>query len=155
MALTTLQRRDERMEALVEVVSELASMDEPRKRLAGTGSGLDIHYDLGEGHPLLGRRMPDLDIVTADGARRVFELLHGARPVLLDLGEHGCIDIARWADRVQLIDAEYVGPWELPVLGAVTAPAAVLIRPDGYVAWVGDGTDSGLQDALTTWFGAP
>ena len=94
MALTTLQRRDERMNALVEVVSELASMDEPRKRLAGIGSGLDIHYDLGEGHSLLGRRMPDLDVVTADGPRRVFELLHGARPVLLDLGEPGGFDIA-------------------------------------------------------------
>ena len=155
MAQTVLQRRDERMKALVDVVSELASMDEPRKRLAGIASGLDIHYDLGEGHPLLGRRMPDLDLVSADGPLRVFELLHGARPVLLNLGEPGRFDIAPWADRVQLIDARYDGPWELPVLGAVTAPTAVLIRPDGYVAWVGDGTDNGLRDALTTWFGTP
>ena len=137
MAQTALQRHDERMKALVDVVSELASMDEPRKRLAGIISGLDIHYDLGEGHPLLGRRMPDLDLVTADGPLRVFELLHDARPVLLNLGEPGGFDITPWADRVQLIDAEYDGPWELPVLGAVTAPTAVLIRPDGYVAWVG------------------
>ena len=155
MAQTALQRRDERMKALVDVVSELASMDEPRKRLAGIISGLDIHYDLGEGHPLLGRRMPDLDLVTADGPLRVFELLHDARPVLLNLGEPGGFDITPWADRVQLIDAEYVGPWELPVLGAVTAPTAVLIRPDGYVAWVGDGTHLGLPEALTTWFGPP
>jgi 3-(3-hydroxy-phenyl)propionate hydroxylase len=155
MALTALQRRDERFQPLVDLVSELASMDEPRKRIAGLGSGLDIHYDLGDGHPLLGRRMPDLDIVTADGPLRVFELLHGARPVLLNLDEPGRFDITPWADRVQLIDAEYVGPWELPVLGAVTAPTAVLIRPDGYVAWVGDGTDTGLRDALTTWFGTP
>jgi 2-polyprenyl-6-methoxyphenol hydroxylase-like FAD-dependent oxidoreductase len=155
MAQTVLQRQDERTKALAEVVSELASMDEPRKRLVGIVSGLDIHYDLGEGHPLLGRRMPDLDLVTADGPLRVFELLHGARPVLLNLGEPGGFDIAPWADRVQLIDAEYVGLWELPVLGAVTAPTAVLIRPDGYVAWVGDGTDTGLRDALTTWFGTP
>jgi 2-polyprenyl-6-methoxyphenol hydroxylase-like FAD-dependent oxidoreductase len=155
MAQAALQRRDERMQALVDVVSELASMDEPRKRLAGIISGLDIHYDLGEGHPLLGRRMPDLDLVTADGPLRVFELLHGAKPVLLNLGEPGGFDIAPWADRVQLVDAEYVGPWELPVLGAVTAPTAVLIRPDGYVAWVGDGTDVGLPGALTTWFGPP
>ncbi|HEV3072369.1 MAG TPA: FAD-dependent monooxygenase [Solirubrobacteraceae bacterium] len=155
MAQTALQRRDERMKALVDVVSELASMDEPRRRLAGIISGLDIHYDLGEGHPLLGRRMPDLDLVTADGPLRVFELLHGAKPVLLNLGEPGGFDITPWADRVQLIDAEYVGLWELPVLGAVTAPTAVLIRPDGYVAWVGDGTDNGLRDALTTWFGTP
>ena len=155
MAQGVLQRRDERIKALVDVVSELAIMDEPRKRLAGIISGLDIHYDLGEGHPLLGRRMPDLDLVTADGPLRVFTLLHDAKPVLLNLGEPGSLDITPWADRVQLIDAEYVGPWELPVLGAVTAPTAVLIRPDGYVAWVGDGTDTGLRDALTTWFGAP
>jgi len=155
MAQTALQRRDERSKALADVVSELAMMDEPRRRLAGAVSGLDIHYDLGEGHPLLGRRMPDLDLVTADGPLRVFELLHDARPVLLNLGEPAGFEIAPWADRVQLVDAEYHGPWELPVLGAVTAPAAVLVRPDGYVAWVGDGTDTGLRDALTAWFGAP
>jgi 2-polyprenyl-6-methoxyphenol hydroxylase-like FAD-dependent oxidoreductase len=155
MAQTTLQRVDARMKALVDVVSELASMDEPRKRLAGVVSGLDIHYDLGEGHPLLGRRMPDLDLVSADGPLRVFELLHDARAVLLNLGEPGGFDITPWADRVQPIDAEHTGLWDLPVLGAVTAPTAVLIRPDGYVAWVGDGTDTGLLEALTTWFGAP
>ena len=155
MAQTALQRQDVRMKAVVEMVSELASMDEPRKRLAGIVSGLDIHYDLGEGHPLLGRRMPDLDLVTANGALRVFELLHDAKPVLLNLGEPGGIDVTPWTQRVQLIDATYVGTWELPVLGEVTAPGAVLIRPDGYVAWVGDGTDTGLREALTTWFGSP
>src|SRR5213595_2084078 len=155
MAQTALQRPDERIKALVDVVSELASMDEPRKRLAGIISGLDIHYDLGDGHPLLGRRMPDLDLVTADGPLRVFELLHDAKPVLLNLGEPGGFDLAPWADRVQVIDASYKGEWELPVLGAVTAPTAVLIRPDGYVAWVGDRTQLGLPDALTTWFGPP
>ena len=118
-------------------------------------SGLDIHYDLGEGHPLLGRRMPDLDLVTANGPLRVFTLLHDARPVLLNLGEPGGFDITPWADRVQLIDAKYAGTWELPALGVVTAPTAVLIRPDGYVAWVGDLTQLGLADALTTWFGPP
>jgi hypothetical protein len=155
MAQTTLQRRDERMKALVELVSELASMDEPRKRLAGISSGLDIHYDLGEGHPLLGRRMPDLDLSAADGPLRVFGLLHHARPLLLNLGQPGDVDITPWADRVQLIDASYTGEWELPVLGLVSAPTAVLVRPDGYVAWVGDGTDAGLADALATWFGPP
>jgi hypothetical protein len=155
MALGVLQRRDARMKALVDVVSELASMDEPRKRLAAIRTGLDIHYDLGEGHPLLGRRMPDLDLVTAHGPLRVFELLHDAKPVLLNLGEPGGFDITAWADRVQLIDASYEGDWELPVLGAVTAPTAVLIRPDGYVAWVGDRTQLGLPEALTTWFGPP
>jgi 2-polyprenyl-6-methoxyphenol hydroxylase-like FAD-dependent oxidoreductase len=161
MAQTALQRQDERSKALFELVSDVASMDEPRKHLAGIVSGLDIHYDLprrgrcGEGHPLLGRRMPDLDLVTADGPLRVFELLHDAKPVLLNLGEPKAFDIAPWADRVQLIDAEYDGPWELPVLGAVPSPTALLIRPDGYVAWVADLTDLGLRDALITWFGAP
>lgn len=155
MAQTALQRRDDRMQALVDLVSELAGMDEPRKRLAGIISGLDIHYDLGEGHPLLGRRMPDLDLVTAGGPLRVFELLHDARPMLLNLGEPGGLDVAPWADRVPVIDAGYEGEWELPVLGVVSAPTAVLVRPDGYVAWVGDGTDVGLADALETWFGPP
>jgi 3-(3-hydroxy-phenyl)propionate hydroxylase len=155
MAQTVLQRHDERMKALVDLVSELATMGEPRKRLAGIISGLDIHYDLGEGHPLLGRRMPDLDLIAADGPLRVFTLLHEARPVLLNFGEPGDFDITPWADRVQLVDAEYGGAWELPVIGAVTAPTAVLVRPDGYVAWVGDPADRGLADALTTWFGPP
>jgi 3-(3-hydroxy-phenyl)propionate hydroxylase len=153
MAQTALARSDDRIDALRDTVAELLRMDEPRKRFAAMMSGLDIHYDLGEGHPLLGRRMPDLDLVTANGPLRVFTLLHDARPVLLDLGEPGGLDIAPWADRVQLIDAEYDGVWELPVFGAVTAPTAVLIRPDGHVAWVGDGMDLGLRDALTTWFG--
>ena len=155
MAQTALNRGDERTNALRENMSELLSMDEPRKRYAGMMSGLDIRYDLGAGHPLLGRRMPDLDLVTANGPLRVFTLLHHARPVLINLGEPGDIDIMPWADRVQLIDAEYAGAWELPALGAVSAPAAMLIRPDGYVAWVGDGTQLGLSDALTTWFGSP
>jgi 2-polyprenyl-6-methoxyphenol hydroxylase-like FAD-dependent oxidoreductase len=155
MAQAALQRRDERMEALVDVVSELAVMDEPRRRIAGLISGLDIHYELGEGHPLLGRRMPDLDLVSADGPVRAFELLHDAKAVLLSLGEPGGFDIAPWAGRVQEVEAEYGGAWELPVLGAVVAPVAVLIRPDGYVAWAGDGTDTGLHEALTAWLGTP
>jgi 2-polyprenyl-6-methoxyphenol hydroxylase-like FAD-dependent oxidoreductase len=155
IAQGVLQRADERMKALVDMVSELAVMDDPRKRLAGNISGLDIHYDLGEGHPLLGRRMPDLDLVTADGPLRVFTLLHAAKPVLLNFGEPGAFEITPWAERAQLVDAEYVGAWDLPVLGEVPAPSAVLVRPDGYVAWVGEGTDAGLRDALATWFGAP
>lgn len=155
MAQVALRRPDARTKALRDTMSELLSMDEPRRRFAAMMSGLDIHYDLGEGHSLLGRRMPDLDLVTANGPLRVFTLLHDARPVLLNLGEPGGFDITLWADRVQLIDAKYVGTWELPALGAVTAPTAVLIRPDGYVAWVGDLTQQGLADALTTWFGPP
>ena len=155
MAQTALMRGDERTKASHETLSELLKMDEPRKRYAAMMSGLDVHYDLGTGHPLLGRRMPDLDLVTGNGTLRVFTLLHLARPVLLNLGEPGGFDITPWTDRVQQVDAKYVGTWELPALGPVTAPTAVLIRPDGYVAWVGDLTQPGLADALTTWFGPP
>jgi 2-polyprenyl-6-methoxyphenol hydroxylase-like FAD-dependent oxidoreductase len=152
MAQMALLRPDDRTKALRDITSELLSMDEPSQRFAAMMSGLGIHYDLGEGHPLLGRRMPDLDLVTADGPVRAFALLHDARAVLLNLGEPGDVDITPWADRVKLINAKYEGAWELPALGAVTAPAAVLVRPDGYVAWVGERP---LADALTTWFGPP
>jgi hypothetical protein len=155
LAQTALNRGDERSKALRKAIHELLALGEPRKRYAGLMSGLDIRYDLGTGHPLLGRRMPDLDLVTASGPLRVFTLLQRARPVLLNLGEPGALDVAAWADRVQPIDARYAGSWELPVLGAVAAPTAVLIRPDGYVAWVGDGTETGLHGALATWFGPP
>jgi 2-polyprenyl-6-methoxyphenol hydroxylase-like FAD-dependent oxidoreductase len=155
MAQVALRRPDERTKALHDTIAELLRMDEPRRRFAAMMSGLGIHYDLGDGHPLLGRRMPDLDLITASGPLRVFTLLHDARPVLLNLDEPGGFDITPWADRVQLIDAKYVGTWELPAIGPVTAPTAVLIRPDGYVAWVGDLTQLGLADALTTWFGPP
>jgi 3-(3-hydroxy-phenyl)propionate hydroxylase len=187
MAQVALRRTDDRTKALGDITSELLAMEEPRKRLAAEMSGLGVHYDLGppdleKKHPLLGRRMPDLDLVTANGPLRFFNLLHNARPLLLNLAEPGSFDdaaksptgddaaksptgddaakfptggIAAWADRVQMIDAKYVGTLELPALGAVTAPAAVLVRPDGYVAWVGDRTRAGLADALTTWFGPP
>jgi 3-(3-hydroxy-phenyl)propionate hydroxylase len=155
MAQTALTRGDDRTSALRVTLAELLSMDEPRKRFAAMISGLDIHYDLGAGHPLLGRRMPDLDLITAAGPVRVFTLLHDARPVLLNLGEPGSLQIAPWADRVRLLDADYAGGWELPVLGTVAAPTGVLVRPDGYVAWAGEDTDVGLSDALATWFGLP
>jgi 2-polyprenyl-6-methoxyphenol hydroxylase-like FAD-dependent oxidoreductase len=155
MAQTALTRSNARTDALRDTLAEVLGFDEPRRHLAGMLSGLDIHYDLGEGHPLLGRRMPDLDLVTADGPLRVFTLLHDARPVLLNLGEPGGFEITPWADRVQMIDGTYVGGWELPVIGEVAAPTAVLIRPDGYVAWVGELGDPDLPDALTSWFGPP
>jgi 3-(3-hydroxy-phenyl)propionate hydroxylase len=155
MAQVALIRTDDRTSALRDTMAELLGMDEPRRRLAAEMSGLGIHYDLGPGHPLLGRRMPDLDLVTESGPLRVFTLLHDARPVLLNFGEPGGFDISPWANRVPWIDAKYVGTWELPAIGAVTAPGAVLVRPDGYVAWVGDATRAGLEDALGTWFGPP
>ena len=155
MAQVALRRTDDRTKAVGDTTSELLGMDEPRRKFAAMMSGLDIHYDLGEGHKLLGRRMPDLDLLTANGPLRLFTLLHDARPVLLNFGEPGSFDITPWADRVKLVDARYDGVWELPVLGAVPAPAAVLIRPDGYVAWVGEQTRQRLADALTTWVGPP
>jgi len=155
MAQAALQRRDDRTEALVEVISELARLEEPRRHLAALMTGLDIHYELGDAHPLLGRRMPDLDLRSNHGALRVYELLHDARPLLLNLGTSGSLDIAGWADRVQLVEASHQGEWELPILGVVSAPSAVLVRPDGYVAWVGCGSPEGLAESLNTWFGPP
>jgi 3-(3-hydroxy-phenyl)propionate hydroxylase len=155
MTQVALSGPDDRNQALRDTMSDLLKMDEPRRHIVGMLSALDVHYDLGEGHPLLGRRMPDLDLLTANGPTRVFALLHDARPVLLNLGEPGSFDISAWADRVRVVDAKHDGVWELPVLGEVTAPNAVLIRPDGHVAWVGDSTQAGLEDALTRWFGPP
>ena len=154
MAQVALGNPDDRHEALRDTMAELLRMDEPRRRIAGMLSGLDVHYELGEGHPLLGRRMPDLDVETADGPTRVFTLLHGARPVLLNLGEPGGFDISPWGDRVRLVDARHDGVWELPVIGEVAAPPAVVIRPDGHVAWAGDIADPGLPEVLVNWFGA-
>lgn len=153
LAQTALMRGDERTRAMHENLAELLTLSEPRKRYAGMMSGLDVHYDLGEGHPLLGRRVPDLDLLTEAGPRRLFTWLHTARPTLLEL--HGALDVGPWQSRIQRVEARYEGPWQLPVLGEVTAPSALLIRPDGYVAWVGQGTAEGLHDALGKWFGAP
>jgi 3-(3-hydroxy-phenyl)propionate hydroxylase len=154
MAQVALSSPDDRHQALRDTMTELLSMDEPRRRIAAMLSALDIHYDLGDGHPLLGRRVPDLDLHTADGPTRVFTLLHDARPVLLNLGEPDSFDGSPWANRARFVDAEHAGVWELPVLGEVAAPPAVLIRPDGHVAWAGDLTDAELPRALATWFGA-
>jgi hypothetical protein len=154
MAQVALGGPGDRHQALRDTMAELLGMDEPRRRIAAMVSGLDIRYDLGEGHPLLGRRVPDLDLHTAGGATRLFTLLHDARPVLVNLGEPGGVDLSPWADRVRLVDATHDGVWELPVLGEIAAPPAVLIRPDGHVAWAGDLTDPALPRALATWFGA-
>jgi 2-polyprenyl-6-methoxyphenol hydroxylase-like FAD-dependent oxidoreductase len=153
MAQVALSTPGDRHQALRDRMSELLRMDEPRRRTAAMLSGLDVHYDLGDGHPLVGRRMPDLDLQTAAGPTRVFELLHEARPVLLDLGAREGFDVTPWDSRVRLVDATYDGRWELPLIGDVAAPAAVLIRPDGYVAFAGDLADAELPRALTKWFG--
>jgi 3-(3-hydroxy-phenyl)propionate hydroxylase len=155
MAHVALQRPDARTKALGEILAELHKLDEVRRQIGAEKSGLDIHYNLGEGHPLVSRRVPDLELSTDGGPLRVYSLLHRARPALLNLGEPGSFDITPWADRVQVLDAEYAGSWDLPAIGAVVAPSAILIRPDGYVVWVGDRTQLNLADALTTWFGPP
>lgn len=149
MALTALHRGDDATKALSDAVTELVAMDEPRRRFGAKLVGLDIHYDLGAGHPLLGRRMPDLSL--ASGAR-VSSLLHAARPVLLEL-TGAALDVGPWADRVRVVHDRIDAVWELPALGVVPAPRAVLIRPDGHAAWVGDGRPAGLTDALARWFG--
>jgi 2-polyprenyl-6-methoxyphenol hydroxylase-like FAD-dependent oxidoreductase len=153
MAQTALNGSGERIDALRDTMSELLTMDEPRTRIAAMMCGLDIHYDLGEGHPLLGRRMPDLDLQTTSGPTRVFTLLHQANGVLLKFGGQAFdFDIAPRSDRVSMLDVHYSGSWTIPVIGEVVAPQAVLIRPDGYVAWVADGSTVGLPDALDRWF---
>jgi aromatic ring hydroxylase-like protein len=159
-ARSAWDRRAVRRAGLRETLAELLQVDDARARIAASRSGLDVRYDLshaleGGPHPLLGRRMPDLDLVTAEGPRTLYRFMHAARPLLLNLGEAGSIDIAPWADRVLRVDAGYAGSWVLPAIGQVAAPAAVLIRPDGHVAWVGDGTSRGLPRALDTWFGPP
>jgi len=155
MAAVALGEPDDRHQAMRDIFRELLSIDDARRHVAGMLSGLDIHYDLGDEHPLLGRRMPDLDLQTADGPKRVYTLLHNARPVLLALGAPGLVGVESWTRRVQLVEARYDGRWELPVVGRVPAPAAVLIRPDGYIAWAGDVADPGLRAAMSKWFGAP
>ncbi|CAM3161370.1 FAD-dependent monooxygenase [Stackebrandtia soli] len=155
MGQTALMRPDDRIKAARDVFAEVLNMEEPRKRIGAMMSGLGVDYEPDAEHPLVGRRMPDLDLTTESGPVRVFGMLHQARPVLLNLGEPGGFDVTPWADRVRSLDAEYDGEWELPGIGTVTAPTAVLIRSDGHVVWVGEPTDPALPEALTTWFGAP
>jgi hypothetical protein len=92
--------------------------------------------------------MPDWEVITADGPKRIFTFLHKARPFLLNLKEGARFE----ADRVQVIDAKYEGPWELPVISKVERTSAMLIRPDGHVAWAGEPDDPTLREALATWF---
>lgn len=153
MAQSLFQKADPRQEALRDLLDEVLGLDGTGTLMAALITGLDVAYDLGAGHPLLGRRMPDLDIITADGPRRVFELMRQARPVLLEFGGPG-LDAGAWSDRVQQVRATYDGAWQLPVVGEVAAPTAVLVRPDGHVGWVGEDSADGLTQALASWCGA-
>ncbi len=154
-AIVAMMSPDPREQALREIVGELVAFDEPRRHLAATLSGLAIRYDAEDAGPLVGRRMPDVDLETADGRTRVLALLRDARPLLLTLGGRGDVEHAEWRDRVRFVDARIDGPLELPILGETPPPSAVLIRPDGYVAWAGDLADAGLPRAIATWFGPP
>lgn len=153
MASVALARRDERSQALATIAGNLARMEEPRRVLGGDMSGLGLHYDLGGGHPLVGRRMPDLDLETDAGPMRVYELLRDARPLLLVFRPEAGMDVGPWSTRVKIIHARYTGDWDLPVIGRVEAPRAVQVRPDGHVAWVGAETDASLITALSRWYG--
>src|SRR3989440_989524 len=117
IAQVALLRANDYVKTLGDIITELLTMEEPRRRFAAMMSGLGIHYDLGEGHPLLGRRMPDLDLQAADGPTRVFTLLHEAHAVLLNLGKPWGLDISPWAGRVLAIDDKYAGNWDIPDLG--------------------------------------
>jgi 3-(3-hydroxy-phenyl)propionate hydroxylase len=153
LAQVALRRMDEHSKALTTIVGEILAMEAPRRKIAGEMSGLSLRYDLGEGHPLVGLRMPDLDLVTAAGPVRVYSLLHAAKAVLINFDARSRFDVAPWGERVRAVDASHAGAWELPAIGSVEAPRAVLIRPDGYVAWVGSVDEPGLEDALTKWLG--
>ncbi|MGA8115974.1 MAG: FAD-dependent monooxygenase [Actinocatenispora sp.] len=157
-AQTALGAPGPHTDALRDLVGDLIGIDEVNRALGGMVTALDIRYPLGDGHPLLGRRLPDLDL-EAPGATRAYQLLHTGRPVLLDLVDtpwlKDCVD--GWADRVDLVRADCpAARWALPVVGEVDAVPALLVRPDGHVAWVAtDGArdDDGLRAALTTWCG--
>lgn len=153
MAQRALQGDDERTAALRTTVADLLALDEARTHVAAMIAGLDIHYGSDAAHPMIGRRVPDLDLVTIDGPTRIYDQLHQADPLLITLGPAARSDTEAWADRVRHIDATYAGAWELPVIGEVEPPTALLVRPDGYVAWAGTDPADGLAPTLSTWFG--
>jgi len=153
MAQVALARADDRTKALKAVMTELLGTTEARRLMATEMIGLGVRYDFGEGHPLLGARMPDLDLAVSGQTLRVFELLREARPVVINFGAPGRVHGAALGGRVRVIDATYDGKWELPAVGPVDAPTAVLIRPDGYVAAVGDSSPERFNHLLTTWLG--
>jgi 3-(3-hydroxy-phenyl)propionate hydroxylase len=146
--------QDEQHQALREVVGDLLALDEARRQMASMLFALDIRYDLGDGHPLVGRRMPDLDLEVDGATTRVAELLHAARPLLLHLRTPAPpVDVGPWRDRLEVVVADAETTCELPLIGSVELPAAVLVRPDGHVAWAGEGADPALRTALSRWLG--
>ncbi|MBF6327745.1 FAD-dependent monooxygenase [Nocardia transvalensis] len=158
-AQTALGRPDTHTLALREVFSTLVGMDDVNRYLGGMISALDLRYPLGDEHPMVGRRMPDLDLKTEDGDTRVAELLHTARPVLVDLDNRPDLpaSIEAWADHVDVVAAHCADTRvTVPGVGRIAVPTALLIRPDGYVAWVDEesGADTtALRAVLASWFG--
>ncbi|MFJ3671268.1 FAD-dependent monooxygenase [Streptomyces sp. NPDC090106] len=144
------------MSPLRELMGELIQYDDVKRHLSGLVSGLDVHYDVGEGtHPLLGRRLPPRTLTTPSGDPvTTMELLHQGHGVLLDLADDPALRAAAapWQDRVTTVTAR-PDPTE-PVL---TSTTALLVRPDGYLAWATGTTPdpAGLRTALHRWFGDP
>lgn len=156
-AQTALSRSGPHTDALRDIMSNLIDTDQVRHRLGLMITALDIRYDTKADHPLAGRRVPDADLTTKGGDTRVHTLLRSGRPVLLILGGNDVPAIPQWHDRVDIVTAESrTDRWTIPGIGDIPAPAAALLRPDGYIAWAADEpTTAGLTEALTTWVGAP
>lgn len=140
------------MQPLRDVFAELVGHEQVQRHLVGMVTGLDIRYDVGPGDdPLLGSRLPDHELLIGEQKTSTYELLHQGRGVLLDLDDDP--ELRRvgsgWADRVDTVTATRHDPG--------SPPASLLVRPDGYVAWIctGGSGAAGLTDTLTRWFGTP
>nr|AAD13534.1 oxygenase homolog [Streptomyces cyanogenus] len=141
------------VQPLREVLDELVAFEEVDRHLAGMVSGLEITYDVGAGTPLLGKRMPHLELVGEHAKSSSTELLHHGRCVLLDLADNARLrEAPRLVGGVDVVTAEPHGVSEDSVLHGTSA---VLIRPDGHVAWAAPGSCHDLPMALTRWFGTP
>jgi 2-polyprenyl-6-methoxyphenol hydroxylase-like FAD-dependent oxidoreductase len=152
-AQTLLGRPGPHADALRETVAALVETDAANDTLGTMISALDLKYPIGDEHPLLGRRVPDLDLKTANGTVRLYELLHRGRPILLDFDGRLGSALEGWTDRVDRIEAiRPTDRWAIPAVGDIPASAALLVRPDGYVAWLPEAAIE-LRTALTTWFG--
>ena len=140
--------------ALREIVIDLARLPDANRHLAGLMSGLDLRYDLGGTDPLVGARMPDLDLIRADGQKtRVSTLLHAGRGLLLELGNTR----EPAPPGVDVVGSQPVGSADGIGCDTGANPGVdrILVRPDGYVCWVGTGPGASPDAALRRWFGSP
>jgi bifunctional hydroxylase/dehydrase len=141
------------VQPLRDVLTELIQYEVVSRHLAAMVSGLEIRYDVGDGrHQLLGRRLPNVELVGEDFKTGSSELLRGGRGVLLDLEDNAVLRrrATGWADRVDVVTAELHGHGQD---GPLAGTAAVLVRPDGYVAWAAPGSHDDLPTCLERWFG--